>query len=330
MPPPPATVTTRAPGKVNLTLEILGKRPDGYHDLRSVLLPVSLYETITVTERADGGVTCHTDSDGGVALSALRHLPLEEQLAVKALRVMQRLCGAERRGADISIIKRVPIGAGMGGGSADAAGVMRALCELWNADIPEEDLLAAAASIGSDVPALLAGGPVLMEGRGERITRLAPPCDNMVMPDGLPPLASILTHGFFPSKPLPQSKLHLVVVFPDIAVPTKSIYQNFYAGRKPCESASAAAIRAVLDGDARAAAAAMVNDLQDTVFRLHPEIIRFRDLLLEAGALAAQVSGSGSALFGIANNAAHAVKIQSRLPADTWSRALETVSSSAF
>ena len=299
---PLATATIDAPGKVNLTLEILGKRPDGYHDLRSVLLPVSLYETITVTERADGDVTCHTDSDGGVALSALRHLPLEDQLAVKALRVMQRLCGTQR-GADISIIKRVPIGAGMGGGSADAAGVMRALHELWNADIPEADFLAAAASIGSDIPALLAGGPVLMEGRGERVTRLALP--------GLPP-------------PLP---LHLVVAFPDIAIPTKTIYQNFAASAcgASFSSAAAVAIRAALAGDAFAAAAAATNDLQSVVFKRFPETARIHALLLEAGALAALVSGSGSALFGIAEDAEHAAKIQRRLPAEIWSRALETV-----
>ena len=120
-----ATVTAEAPGKINLSLEILGKRADGYHELRSVVMPVSLFESVTVSERRDGAVTCETVGDG-VDVSELRALPAERQLAVRAVRAMQRELGRDpsRCGCDIRVVKRVPIGAGMGGGSADAAGVL--------------------------------------------------------------------------------------------------------------------------------------------------------------------------------------------------------------
>ena len=161
-----ATVTAEAPGKINLSLEILGKRADGYHELRSVVMPVSLFESVTVSERRDGAVTCETVGDG-VDVSELRALPAERQLAVRAVRAMQRELGRDpsRCGCDIRVVKRVPIGAGMGGGSADAAGVLACLKALWAPDLPENRFLAAGAAVGSDVPALQLGGAVRMEGR---------------------------------------------------------------------------------------------------------------------------------------------------------------------
>ena len=145
----------QAPGKINLTLEVLGRRPDGYHDLRSVLLPVSLFETVEVEERADDAVTCRTVGEG-VDVAALA-ISRPSGTWRKGGRAMQRLCGTTR-GCDIRIVKRVPIGAGMAGGSADAAGAMTALHRLWGFAGRWEALVEAGASVGSDVPALLHGG----------------------------------------------------------------------------------------------------------------------------------------------------------------------------
>ena len=276
-----------ASGKINLFLDIFGKRADGYHELRSVVLPVSLCDTITVSAREDTVVTCRTIGEG-TDVSELDSLPLEKQLAVKALRAMQRLTGI-MTGADISVVKRIPIGAGMGGGSADAAGVMRAFMKLQNSAIgnhqssignQQSAILSAAASIGSDVPALFLGGPVLMEGRGERVKPV----------------------GFA----IP--KMHLVVAFPGFAVSTKKIYEEFRVSAAPHPDDFS-----------------MRNDLEKTVFRLYPEVLKLRDSLLECGAKAAMVSGSGSAVFGVADDADHAQKIQSRLPETLWSRTVETV-----
>jgi len=139
-----ATATIEAPAKVNLTLEILGSRPDGYHELRSVVMPVSLFEGVSVSTREDDAVTCETRGEG-VDASELESLPLERQLAVKAVRAMQRRLGrtGPGSGVDVRVSKRVPIGAGMGGGSADAAGVLACLRALWAPEMPEEELLAA-------------------------------------------------------------------------------------------------------------------------------------------------------------------------------------------
>ncbi len=293
------TATVEAPGKINLTLEILGRRPDGFHNIRSVLLPVSLTETITVTTRPDTRITCHTVGEG-VRVDALNDLPPEQHLAVKAARALQRVCGI-RRGCDIAITKRIPIGAGMGGGSADAAGVITALHHLWGTATPRHTLLQAAAEIGSDVPAMLHGGAVLMEGRGEILSPLLPP--------GAPPPAPFW----------------LVLLFPEIPVSTRIIYKNcvpdLTATSEVCENA----ISSVRNGDVRAASFWSFNGLQNTVNQLHPETERFCLALRTGGALSAMVSGSGSAVFGLAENREHALDIQQRVGKTVWSRVVSTM-----
>ena len=149
-----------AHAKINLTLEVLGTRPDGYHDLRSVVLPVPLHDDVDLAPAPALSV----EMPGG--------LPPERNLAWKAAEALRRATGC-RLGARIRIVKRIPMGAGLGGGSADAAAVLNGLNELWGLGLPKARLVALAAEVGSDVPALTFGGPVLMEGRGERVAPLA-------------------------------------------------------------------------------------------------------------------------------------------------------------
>lgn len=154
-------VVVRAPGKINVVLRVLGRRDDGYHELESLLLPVSLADTITVREddrisvamfHADGRPMLLSDPGSNLAFVALQAW-LEET--------------GGGRGASITVKKAIPMAAGLGGGSADAAGVLTALNRLWGDGLPREELARVAAGIGSDVPALLEGGPVVMRGRGE-------------------------------------------------------------------------------------------------------------------------------------------------------------------
>ena len=296
-------VTVEAPGKVNLTLEILGKRPDGYHELRSILMPVSLFETVTVRERADGVVTLRTTGEG-VDCSELETLPLERQLAYKAVAAMRRACGRPDGGCDVTVVKRVPIGAGMGGGSADAAGVLCALRALWAPKLPEADYLAAGASVGSDVPALQLGGAVLMEGRGERVRRLLTPADPAPAP------------------------FWLVVVHPRFAVSTRAVYEavdaeNFRLTQQ--EGVWENCARSVLSGDVRAASRSLFNGLQRTVNRLHPSTERFCTALGKDGALSTLLSGSGSAVFGLTESQADAERIRRGLPPEVWSNVVQTL-----
>ena len=149
-----------AHAKINLTLEILGVRSDGYHDLRSVVVPIPLHDDVTLEVAEDLVVEMPGD------------LPQERNLAWKAAQALRQATGCTK-GVRIVLVKRIPQGAGLGGGSADAAAVLNGLNELWELGLPKARLCEIAAAVGSDVPALTLGGPVLMEGRGERVTPLA-------------------------------------------------------------------------------------------------------------------------------------------------------------
>lgn len=160
-----------AHAKINLMLEVLGVRPDGYHDLRSVVVPIPLHDDVTL-ELAEA-----------VVVEMPGDLPQEKNLAWKAAQALRFATGCTK-GVRIVIEKHIPSGAGLGGGSADAAAVLNGLNELWELDLPKERLCEIAAEVGSDVPALTLGGPVLMEGRGERVTPLkSSPLADFLIPD---------------------------------------------------------------------------------------------------------------------------------------------------
>ena len=155
------SVTRKAHAKINWTLQVLGTRPDGYHELKSVVLPVALHDDVTVRPGC-----------GGVTVDGCGDVPLEKNLvSLAAMKLAARMKLAAPSAA-ITVVKRIPAGAGLGGGSADAAATIRALDAFWHLNQPEEVLLEVAAEVGSDVPALLIGAPVMMEGRGERVRRL--------------------------------------------------------------------------------------------------------------------------------------------------------------
>ena len=158
-----------AHAKINFTLQVLGKRPDGYHDLRSIVLPVPLHDDVHIDEARE--VMVAFDADSPCLECDLAELPQEKNLAWKAADALRRATGCNR-GAAIRIVKRIPAGAGLGGGSADAAAVLNGLNEMWELHLPKSRLCEIAAEVGSDVPALTLGGAVLMEGRGERVTPL--------------------------------------------------------------------------------------------------------------------------------------------------------------
>lgn len=234
--------------KVNLTLDVYGTRPDGYHALRSVVLPISLSDTLTL-EPADG-----FSSDTGY----------DDDLCLKAARILGR-------GVDIRVEKRIPAGGGLGGGSADAAAVLRAINLMYDLGHSREELAEIGAQVGSDVPALVLGGPVLMEGRGEQITQIS----------------------------TSTSSLHLVLVNPGIHSSTKEVYAACRARAKDAPSATDEMIAALQAGDFRRICAALANDLQEPAVRLHPEIADALVSLKSAGAGAVLMSGSGSTVFGL-------------------------------
>jgi 4-diphosphocytidyl-2-C-methyl-D-erythritol kinase len=298
-------LTVQAPAKVNLTLELLGARPDGYHELRSLLVPVSLYETVEVRGRTDGEFTCRTELVG-VPPFDMGTVPTEKNLAVRAAMALRSEVvsrgefDARTFGADIRVAKRVPVGAGLGGGSADAAGALLALDRAWGLAFSRETLADVGATFASDVPAMVLGGPVRMEGRGERVSRMK---------------------GGSPSAP----PLWMVLAFCGESVSTKAVYGACPAvalGPEGCLDRMEEAVRA---GDPGLAAAALFNGLEATVFRRFPRTAEVADALCRAGAAGAMLTGSGGAVIGLANGEGHARSIQARLPEGLWSAVVHTL-----
>ena len=239
--------------KVNFTLEVFGVRGDGYHALRSLVVPVSLGDTLEIEVAPD------LTSDTSYA----------DDLCLKAARVL-----SPDRGASIHVSKRIPAGGGLGGGSADAAATMVALNEVWGLGLARKDLIELAAKVGSDVPALVHGGAVLMEGRGENVSPFT------------------VGAGAFP-------KLHMVLCNPGVPCSTKEVYA-MCSSRVTDDPSILYNMRTALEsGDIGRISSAMVNDLQEPAVKLHPEIGGALELLRKAGAAGAAMSGSGSTVFGL-------------------------------
>ncbi len=265
----PKTRVVEAPAKVNLFLRVLGLRPDGYHELETLILPVSLADRLQVHADSDPSFrTLSFSLDVTGEDEFVRGVPRgETNLVVKA-----GLKLAERAGvhgfADVSLEKRIPSAAGLGGGSSDAAAALEALNELWACRLDAEALRDVGASVGSDIPALMAGGPALARGRGERI-ELAP-----------------------------VGPLWLALVTFPFGVATSDAFRWWDEAGGPTGPDPAALL-----GSARyqgeVFGASLFNDLEGPVIRRHPEIGEAKRALLEGGALGALMTGSGPTVFGV-------------------------------
>lgn len=257
------TARIEAYAKVNLTLEVFGKRVDGYHALRSVVVPVSLSDTLELADAAEG-----FESDTGYP----------DDLCLKAARALSARFPGQARGVRISVTKRIPAGGGLGGGSADAAAVLWALNGMWGLDLAPDELARVGADVGSDVPALVlsrACGPVLMEGRGEVVKPLF---------DGRSP---------------DLRALNLVLVNPGVFSSTPEVYRECSPRLSDDPSILYNIRKSLADGDLVSVAASLMNDLEPPAMRLHPEIESAKRELLAAGAAGALMSGSGSTVFGL-------------------------------
>jgi 4-diphosphocytidyl-2-C-methyl-D-erythritol kinase len=286
-----SSITIEARAKINLTLEILGVRPDGYHELRSIVMPVSLCDTVTLA-RSYAGVALAVSLGPGVDASRLG--PVDRNLAVRAAVLLQRRYGVDE-GVRIRIHKRIPIGGGMGGGSADAAGVLRGLNALWGLGLGTGELEALGAELGSDVPALVHGGAVLMEGRGERVSGL-----------------------FGGGGDGPREGFWVVIANPGVMCSTPEVFKRWRAGltngagilHNMCSFIRACQV----DG----AAGALYNGLEPAVFEGYPAVARAARLLREAGCLGVCLSGSGASVFGLVRDEAHGEEVGRRLGAGLW------------
>jgi len=251
-------IALETPAKINLTLRVLGRRPDGYHELESLMVPIDLWDRLQI-ERRPAGIELRCP--GRPQLEGPANLV---QRAARAWLERSR----QRFGLRLTLHKRIPLAAGLGGGSSDAAACLRGLQAIGNADLSTEELDALAAGLGADVPFFLRAGPQLARGIGDRLQPVA----------GLPPFWLLLACAPF-------------------GLATRDVFQGLkYQLTIPA------------DGDRHGTpqqwgfadlAAGLVNDLQPTAERMRPEIGRVRQELERSGAAGCLMSGSGPSVYGV-------------------------------
>lgn len=249
----------RAYAKINLTLDVLGRRADGYHELTSVMQTVALADTLAFRALEDGRTELFCDVPA---------LNMPENLVYRAVQVVRAATGCQR-GIWIELRKQTPAQGGLGGGSSDAAAVLLALNRLWNLRLGRDRLIELAASLGSDVPFFVLGGTALVEGRGERVR-------------ALPDLPGIW----------------VLLLKPEVAVSTPAVFRaltpaDYTDGQATARLLAAIRERGVLPLDG------LANALEERVCQNYPAVAACRDALGAAGASYTRMSGSGPTLFAL-------------------------------
>ncbi|HEX4130055.1 MAG TPA: 4-(cytidine 5'-diphospho)-2-C-methyl-D-erythritol kinase [Pirellulales bacterium] len=266
-----------APAKLNLLLEVLGKRGDGYHEVETLMVPVALADSLSIEPPAPA------DDPNGLALVCRPALasygcPADEtNLALRALALLRQRAGITH-GARLTLVKRIPMAAGLGGGSSDAAAALVLGNEFWHLGWSRERLAELAAELGSDVPFFLGRGAAICRGRGERIE----------------PIAGLMG-------------LHFVVVKPPAGLSTAAVYAHC-RGTGTVGGAAALA-DALAHGPVNRIAHLLQNRLQPAARELSPWIARLENEFSRVDCVAHQMSGSGTSYFGLCRNARHARRI---------------------
>lgn len=275
------TLTVQTPAKVNPVLEVLSKRADGFHELALVFQAVALYDELSFTEVRDGVRFTVLHSPEPLAAD-------DSNLVVKAAKLFLKEVLGDRHGVSIELKKRIPLAAGLGGGSSDAAATLRGLDWLFETGAGEGRLAEMAAKLGSDVPFFLTGGAALGTGRGERIT------------------------------PWPKAlEMPVVLVKPEEGLSTPDVYRSGKAVMTSGEKAKS--FQKVLhEGDLGKIAGSLFNGLEPAALALMPEIGEIKKQLVDAGALCAMVSGSGPTVFALAETQEKAENAAWKLEGEGW------------
>jgi len=281
------TLEVHAPAKLNLHLEILARRSDGFHEIETLMLPLSLYDTLLFSRRTDDRLTLDCRWASGLHArfgSSLGDLPQgEANIVYRAVDLLRQEVGIQQ-GANLRIVKRIPSQAGLGGSSSDSAAALLAANIGWELSFSRQRLAELAARLGSDVPFFLSDGAAICRGRGEQIESLG----------RVPPL-------------------DVVVVRPPEGLSTPAVYKACHVPQKPAEVGPIAG--SLQRGRAREVARRMMNRLQEPAEGLSPAIVQLREAFSRTGCLGHQMSGSGSSYFGVCATAASARRVAARLRA---------------
>ena len=270
------SISEKAYAKINISLDVIGKRTDGYHEMLMVMQSVTLCDDISIQlcQNAKSSAECN-----------LHFVPGDERnLAVRAANRFFERAGIENVGAHISIKKNIPVGAGMAGGSTDAAAVIRGLNRLTGAGLSGKELHELAAGIGSDVAFCISGGTQLASGRGEVLSPL-------------------------PSLP----DCSIVICKPEFSISTPELFRKLDSVKLRCHPDTAGICTALERGDLGGIVRRMYNVFEDVPDRRHAAISDIKSVLLDNGALGAVMTGTGSAVFGIFDDDATARKACEKL-----------------
>jgi 4-diphosphocytidyl-2-C-methyl-D-erythritol kinase len=266
----------RSYAKINLTLDVLDKRTDGYHDLSTIMQVVDLSDILCLTMIPEDTVRI---------VCSRPELSTADNLAARAAQAVRQRCSIHQ-GVLIELEKRIPVAAGLGGGSSNAATVLVALQQWWHLDLSPAELLDMAAALGSDVPFFLAGGLALCEGRGELITPLAP-------------------HW-------PLVMRWLLLLKPSIGVSTAAVFRTL-TPTDYSDGRFSRSVRLALTAQSPLESAMFHNSLEHGVLATYPEVAEARQALLNAGASHVHLSGSGPTLFATFAQLDHAVQVRQHL-----------------
>ncbi|MCI8437130.1 MAG: 4-(cytidine 5'-diphospho)-2-C-methyl-D-erythritol kinase [Lawsonibacter sp.] len=272
-----AAMRVEANAKLNLTLDVLGRRPDGYHDMRMIMQSVELADLLDITQSGSGELRVSTN---------LHFLPNNaKNLAAQAALRWWEAQGNASQGLDITIDKHIPVCAGMAGGSSDAAAVLRALNELEGAGLSPAQLARIGERVGSDVPYCVTGGTALAEGRGEVLAPLPP----------LPPCWVVLCK-------------------PEFSISTPALFAKIDSVKLRCRPDTQGVIAALEEQDLVGVARRMYNVFEDALpERQRSRVNDIKNVLIQCGALGASMSGTGPTAFGLFDSEALAREAQERL-----------------
>jgi 4-diphosphocytidyl-2-C-methyl-D-erythritol kinase len=254
------SLVLHANAKINFGLEILNKRNDGYHNINSIFLPICLSDELIITESPDLIIKLKPDLG----------IPVEENLVYKAAIELKKAFDITESGANILIKKNIPIGAGLGGGSSDAATVLIGLAKIWNINIEPSQLLNLAVKLGSDIPFFLRNTPAIVNGRGEQLE-------------------------FFEYS-LPY---WILLVYPKINISTAWAYKSLKRTESKVKSTNFKKLILESQLNHNIFRENIKNDFEGIVFENYPEISQIKDSLYGSGAVFALLSGSGSSVYGM-------------------------------
>ncbi len=289
-------VTTNGHAKINLTLDILGIRPDGFHEVAMVMQSLALHDTVSM-EKSSKGISLEMDAGevfGGAGLKAD-----SSNLAWRAAELMQKEFGLG--GVSMHLVKRIPIAAGLAGGSADAAAVLLGMNELYGLDLSLEELCRYGAKLGSDIPFCIRGGTMLASGRGENLTRLSD----------------------MPSIPVVLAKPH-------VAVSTAWAYKTYDEQGAEEHPENDEIQKEIKQGNWKAVSKLLCNVLESVTIKMYGEISEYKQMMCEHGALAAMMSGSGPTVFALVEKEEDALALSEFMKKETDAEVIVTSTSKNF